>query len=122
MSLFSVTTFVLFHFALQPETALSGEAGGAALLWVTLLFAAVLGINRLFVADAEQGGFDGFLLSPAAAQRAALVQGADAARLPTGAGAGGRAGFRPAAARAAAVAGAAEPVARCSHWGTSGSS
>jgi heme exporter protein B len=33
-------------------------------LWVTLLFAAILGINRLFVADHEQGGFDGFLLAP----------------------------------------------------------
>jgi heme exporter protein B len=31
---------------------------------VTLLFAAILGINRLFVADAEQGGFDAFLLAP----------------------------------------------------------
>jgi len=31
----------------------------------------VLGINRLFVADAEQGGFDGFLLSPA--DRSALL-------------------------------------------------
>ncbi len=28
------------------------------------LFAAILGINRLFVADADQGGFDGFLLAP----------------------------------------------------------
>jgi heme exporter protein B len=31
---------------------------------VTLLFAAILGVNRLFVADADQGGFDGFLLAP----------------------------------------------------------
>ena len=31
---------------------------------MTLLFAAMLGVNRLFVADAEQGGFDGFLLAP----------------------------------------------------------
>jgi heme exporter protein B len=63
MALFSVTTFVLFHFGLQRDS-LSGELA-SGVLWVTLLFAAVLGINRLFVADAEQGGFDGFLLSPA---------------------------------------------------------
>ncbi|MGA2006551.1 MAG: heme exporter protein CcmB, partial [Solirubrobacteraceae bacterium] len=56
MSLFSVTTFVLFHFALQ-RNALSGDLA-SGVLWVTLLFAAMLGINRLFVADAEQGGFD----------------------------------------------------------------
>jgi heme exporter protein B len=31
---------------------------------MTLLFAAVLGITRLFVAEREQGGFDGFMLAP----------------------------------------------------------
>jgi len=36
----------------------------AGVLWVTLLFAAILGQNRLFVAEEEQGGFDGFLLAP----------------------------------------------------------
>ncbi len=69
MALFSVTTFVLFHFGLQRDT-LSGDLA-SGVLWVTLLFAAVLGINRLFVADDEQGGFDGFLLSPA--DRSALL-------------------------------------------------
>jgi heme exporter protein B len=69
MSLFSVTTFVLFHFALQRDRLGGDLASGV--LWVTLLFAAVLGINRLFVADAEQGGFDAFLLSPA--DRSALL-------------------------------------------------
>ena len=34
------------------------------MLWVTLLLAAVLGMNRLFVAEREQGGFDGFLMAP----------------------------------------------------------
>jgi heme exporter protein B len=33
-------------------------------LTATLLFAAILGINRLFVAEREQGGFDAFLLAP----------------------------------------------------------
>ncbi len=62
MSLFAVTTFVVFHFALQQDTVSGQEAAG--ILWVTILFAAMLGINRLFVADADQGGFDGFLLAP----------------------------------------------------------
>ena len=31
---------------------------------MTLLFAGMLGLNRLYVADEEQGGFDGFLLAP----------------------------------------------------------
>src|SRR5271166_6248460 len=62
MSLFAVSTFVVFHFALN-RSAVDGDLA-AGILWVTLLFAAILGINRLFVADADQGGFDGFLLAP----------------------------------------------------------
>ena len=62
MVLFSLGTFVLFHFALD-EREVSGSLA-AGILWVTLLFAAVLGINRLFVAEREEGGFDGFLLAP----------------------------------------------------------
>ncbi len=62
MSLFAVTTFVVFHFALNRNSVEGDLASG--ILWVTLLFAAILGINRLFVADADQGGFDGFLLAP----------------------------------------------------------
>jgi heme exporter protein B len=62
MCLFAVTTFVLFHFALN-RNAVDGDLA-AGILWVTLLFAAILGVNRLFVADAEEGGFDGFLLAP----------------------------------------------------------
>ncbi len=62
MSLFAVTTFVVFHFALNRSSVEGDLAAG--ILWVTLLFAAILGVNRLFVADAEEGGFDGFLLAP----------------------------------------------------------
>lgn len=69
MSLFAVTTFVVFHFALNQNTVSGQEAAG--ILWVTLLFAAMLGVNRLFVADADQGGFDGFLLAPV--DRSALL-------------------------------------------------
>src|SRR5437879_1032055 len=69
MSLFAVTTFVVFHFALNRSTV-DGDLG-SGILWVTLLFAAILGVNRLFVADAEQGGIDGFLLAPV--DRSALL-------------------------------------------------
>jgi heme exporter protein B len=62
MALFSLTTFVIFHFGLDRRT-LEGDLA-AGVLWVTLLFAAMLGINRLFVADREEGGFDAFLLAP----------------------------------------------------------
>jgi heme exporter protein B len=62
MVLFSVTTYVIFHFGLD-RNAIDGDLA-AGVLCVTLLFAAILGINRLFVAEHEQGGFDGFLLAP----------------------------------------------------------
>jgi heme exporter protein B len=62
MLLFSVSTFVLFHFGLD-RGELAGDLA-AGVLWVTLLLAAVLGMNRLFVAEHEQGGFDGFLMAP----------------------------------------------------------
>jgi heme exporter protein B len=62
MSLFAISTFVVFHFALNRNSVDGDLAAG--ILWVTLLFAALLGVNRLFVADAEDGGFDGFLLAP----------------------------------------------------------
>jgi heme exporter protein B len=62
MVLFSLSTFVIFHFALDRDSV-SGELA-AGVFWVTLLFASVLAIGRLFVAEREQGGFDGFLLAP----------------------------------------------------------
>ncbi|MGD0197463.1 MAG: heme exporter protein CcmB [Solirubrobacteraceae bacterium] len=63
MCLFSVTAFVLFHFGLGVDALAGNLASGV--LWVTLLLAALLATNRIYVADAEQGGFDAFLLSPA---------------------------------------------------------
>ena len=69
MSLFALSTFVVFHFALNRGSVDGDLAAGV--LWVTLLFAAILGVNRLFVADADQGGFDGFLLAPV--NRSALM-------------------------------------------------
>ena len=62
MVLFTVTTYVIFHFGLD-RNAIDGDLA-SGVLWVTLLFAAILGINRVFVTDHEQGGFDGFLLAP----------------------------------------------------------
>ena len=77
MALFAVTTFVIFRFGLD-RTNLSGSLA-SGVLWATLLFAAVLGINRLFVAEREEGGFDAIRLAPIdrsalfAAKAAALI-------------------------------------------------
>ena len=62
MVLFSIATFVIFHFALNRSTIAGQLAAG--ILTATLLFASMLAVNRLFVAEREQGGFDGFLLAP----------------------------------------------------------
>jgi heme exporter protein B len=62
MVLLSLVTFVIFHFGIN-RTTIEGQLA-AGVLTATLLFAAMLGINRLFVAEREQGGFDAFLLAP----------------------------------------------------------
>jgi heme exporter protein B len=64
MVLFALVTFVIFHFGLDRATIDGQLAAG-------VLFAAMLGINRLFVAEREQGGFDAFLLAPV--DRSALL-------------------------------------------------
>jgi heme exporter protein B len=62
MALFAVIVFVLLHFGLDRDTLEGDLASGV--LWVTLLLATVLAVNRLFVAEREQGGLDGLLLAP----------------------------------------------------------
>jgi heme exporter protein B len=77
MVLFAVTTFVLFRFGLD-RTSLEGSLAAGVLL-VTVLFAALLAINRLFVPERDEGGFDALRLAPVeatalfAAKVAALV-------------------------------------------------
>jgi heme exporter protein B len=62
MALFSVTAFVLFHFGLDRDRLDGDLASGV--LWVTVMLATVLAVNRLFAHEREQGGLDGLLLAP----------------------------------------------------------
>src|ERR687884_1298523 len=62
MALFSVTVFVLFHFGLDRDELDGSLASGV--LWVTMLLATVLAVNRLFAAEREGGALDGILLAP----------------------------------------------------------
>lgn len=62
MALFSIGAFVLFHFGLHRD-AIEGDLA-AGVLWVTLLFASVLGVNRLFAGEHDDGALDGLLLAP----------------------------------------------------------
>lgn len=62
MALFAITTYVIFRFGLD-RTTLEGDLA-AGVLVATLLFAAILAINRLFVSEREEGGFDLIRLAP----------------------------------------------------------
>jgi heme exporter protein B len=61
MLLFVVSTFVVFHFALP-----AGSSGLAAsgLLWVAIVFTALLALGRAFVPEREQRVLDGLVLAP----------------------------------------------------------
>jgi heme exporter protein B len=61
MLLFVVTTLVVFHFALPAQSSNDAALG---LLWIAILFTAILGLTRAFVAEREQHLFDGLVLSP----------------------------------------------------------
>lgn len=69
MTLFSATTYVVFHFALNRDSVSGNLAAGV--LWVTITLAALLGIGRLFVSDRDEGGLEAFLLAPV--DRSALL-------------------------------------------------
>jgi heme exporter protein B len=62
MLLFVLATLVVFHFAL-PEG--SGDDAAYGLLWVAIVFTALLGLGRAFVAEREQGLLDALVLTPA---------------------------------------------------------
>ena len=61
MLLFVSSTLVVFHFALPRGT---GESAGLGLLWVAIVFTALLGLSRAFVAEREQNVLDGLVLAP----------------------------------------------------------
>jgi heme exporter protein B len=62
MLLFVVSTLVVFNFSLPAE---SGDLAAYGLLWVALVFTALLGLMRAFLAEREQRVLDGLVLTPA---------------------------------------------------------
>jgi heme exporter protein B len=62
MVIFVVAALVVFRFAL-PEGGSDRAAHG--LLWIAILFTALLGLARAFVAEREQGLLDALVLTPA---------------------------------------------------------
>jgi len=56
-----VLILLTFTFALDPEGAV---AAAPAVLWVTIVFAGLLAVQRAFVVERENGSWHGLLLSP----------------------------------------------------------
>ncbi len=61
MLLFVIATLTIFHFALPRGT---GDKAALGLLWSAIVFTALLGLTRAFVAEREQGLFDALVLAP----------------------------------------------------------
>lgn len=61
MLLFVLSALTIFHFALPRGT---GHQAALGLLWAALIFTALLGLTRAFVAEREQGMFDALVLAP----------------------------------------------------------
>jgi heme exporter protein B len=61
MLLFVIATFVVFHFALPSG---SSQLAASGLLWVAIVFTALLALGRAFVPEREQHVFDGLVLAP----------------------------------------------------------
>src|SRR5919199_5537229 len=61
MLIFVVAALTVFHFALPSGT---GEVAALGLLWVALVFTALLALTRAFVPEREQGLMDALVLAP----------------------------------------------------------
>jgi heme exporter protein B len=61
MLLFVLAALVVFHFALPSDSSKLAQRG---LLWIAIVFTALLGLARAFAAEREQGVLDGLVLAP----------------------------------------------------------
>ncbi|HUQ22734.1 MAG TPA: heme exporter protein CcmB [Gaiellaceae bacterium] len=74
MLLFVLSTLVVFHFALPSGT---DEVAAQGLLWVALVFTALLGLARAWAPEQEGGALEGLVLAPS--DRSAIWLGKSAA-------------------------------------------
>jgi heme exporter protein B len=63
MALFALLSILIFSFALELDRIARVEAV-AGVLWVTVVFASVLGLNRSLAMERDQGNLDALLLAP----------------------------------------------------------
>jgi heme exporter protein B len=74
MLLFVVSTLVVFHFALPTG---ADEVAAHGLLWVALVFTALLGLARAWAPERDGGALEGLVLAPS--DRSAIWLGKSAA-------------------------------------------
>jgi heme exporter protein B len=74
MLLFVISTLVVFHFALPTG---ADEVAAQGLLWVALVFTALLGLARAWAPERDGGALEGLVLAPS--DRSAIWLGKSAA-------------------------------------------
>jgi heme exporter protein B len=72
MGLFALLAVLIFSFALELNRQARIESV-SGVLWVTIVFASILGLNRSMALERDQGNLDGLLLAPI--PRAAVFAG-----------------------------------------------
>ena len=72
MGLFALLAILIFSFALELDRVARDEAI-AGVLWVTVVFASILGLNRSMAMERDQGNLDAMLMAPI--DRAAIFFG-----------------------------------------------
>ena len=72
MGLFALLSVLIFSFALELDRVARQEAV-SGVLWVTVVFASILGLNRSMAMEREQASLDALLMAPIS--RAAIFAG-----------------------------------------------
>ncbi len=78
MLVFALLIILIFNFALELETGVRASLS-SGILWVTLIFAGTLGLNRSMAVEKDRGCLDGLLLAPV--DRTAIYFGKSIANL-----------------------------------------
>ena len=72
MGLFALLSVLVFSFALELDRVARTESI-SGVLWVTIVFASILGLNRSMAMERDQGNLDALLIAPI--HRAAIFVG-----------------------------------------------
>lgn len=63
MGLFALLSILIFSFALELDRVARVEAV-SGVLWVTIVFSSILGLNRSMAMERDQGNLEGLLIAP----------------------------------------------------------